>query len=113
MKKCSEMEKTLIRHLSYGIYEYCKLDEKKATEMLYYMQITSVRLEKQFFCNKDKLWITLHRPGILIGPKGTTIEFLTKYINDNIKKDIVIHIEEDDLNYKLAAFSNDYSAGEF
>lgn len=75
------------------------------------------RLINQFFINEDiyrssleitdavvknkfdyvHVCITLQRPGILIGKGGKTIDGLKKYLQEILKKDVVIDIKESKL----------------
>lgn len=60
---------------------------KETERFLRSMQISQVKLEG------EKVIISLRRPGLLIGKKGTTVERLSKHLGMDI------HIEEDSEEY--------------
>lgn len=53
---------------------------KTTEQFLLSLKITSVEL-----ISRDKISIKLRRPGLLIGPKGQTIDGLSKFLNMEIK----------------------------
>jgi len=62
------------------------------------MKITKMELKKKFLRNDYTLYITLARPGILIGKQGELINYITQEYKDEYKfKKFKIHIYEDQL----------------
>ncbi len=66
-------------------------DYEKTAEEIYRLRIEKI------IVNGDIITIHTHRPGLLIGKRGRTIDELTTYMGREIK----IVEEEDDLNYYL------------
>jgi len=46
--------------------------------------------------NKVNITITLERPGLIIGKKGSTIDALKEHLENVLSKKVVIHIEDFD-----------------
>jgi hypothetical protein len=100
-KKYSEIEKQILREISVFIYD----QEKNAARTSSYIKsfgITDIHYEPKHKVNKWNIFekstpivfITLTRPGILIGAKGVLIEALTKWMQEKINKKLKIWIIE-------------------
>ena len=105
-KKFTEIEKDILRQISCFIFDVEKQDPTRTNSHLKQFGITDIRYEPKY---REKKWnifekakpivfITLVRPGIVIGSKGWLIEALTKHLQEKINKDIKIYIIENRIN---------------
>lgn len=79
---------------------------KKAREVIKVLGISGLNI------HKNKIKITLLRPGILIGRKGETIDKLKAYLSKEYKKEMCIHIvEEQALQYLFPYHPHDFDDG--
>lgn len=73
---------------------------KKATE-----EIDTIKFHQINYDEKNGIInVVVERPGILIGAKGSTINELTKFLSDGLKKDVKIRIKEEVLLPYLYSF---------
>ena len=68
------------------------------------MGITNIEYKKKLFSFKNEIYISLSRPGILIGKKGECINFLNNQLSEYFKKKVTIYLIEDPLFSHLTFF---------
>lgn len=68
-KTYSEIEKTILKEISYYVYESTNKDSVKTNNYISSFRITDIHFNE----NDCKAHITLKRPGLLIGSKGVQI----------------------------------------
>ena len=109
MIKYTEMEKKLLTCIGEFYFNKNKLvvDEpprpayilgyNEAHKEITELQITDIKYDEAI----KTMYLTLHRPGLLIGEKGKNIDALREHIWKEFEEDIHISIIETNLNWYL------------
>ena len=104
--KFTDIEKNILREISCFIFQLEKQDPNRTNSHIKQFGITDISYNPRYRENKwnifekatPRIFITLVRPGYLIGNKGCLIEALTKHLREKIYKDVVIHVIENRIN---------------
>lgn len=100
-KTFTEIEQQILREISICMYEYENQDYVRADSHVKQFGITDIVYNE----TENIAYITLIRPGIIIGSKGVLIEAITKHLKKKINKDLKISLIENRINECFLSFS--------
>lgn len=89
-------EKKVLMIIGYVFLKINKDVYNKTYEILNKLGIIDVTYTKHIF-KKDNVEVTLHRPGLFIGKKGSIIYAIAKEISNELNKKVTVTVKEDDI----------------
>jgi len=96
--KYTDYERRIISMIGYFFLREADSDYDLCFKMLDHMDITHLRVYKKIGKNRpDIIYITLARPGLLIGSKGKIIKALEKHIEEETGRKSTFYIIENNI----------------
>ena len=94
VSKRIKLENDVLQAIGYASLEKNDIDYEKTHKFLNKIKISNIVVIKHFWSKRLDVHLTLKRPGLFIGKRGETFDYVMGYLEDKFECEIGIYLKE-------------------